>query len=115
MKFQDISIGFAPNLVPLIKNGSKTFTYRVGSKYAFLNVGDTLFVRNSQTSKNFAEVEIIKKSVTTFGDLPIDTIGHEVYSSKSEQKDIFQRYYKRKISADEKVLILGFKVVTLFE
>ena len=30
---EKISISFAPDLIPLILNGSKTLTYRLGDKY----------------------------------------------------------------------------------
>ena len=43
----DISIGFASNLVPLVLDGSKTLTYRIGDKYDFLKVGDEIDVRDS--------------------------------------------------------------------
>jgi hypothetical protein len=45
MKYPDKSIKFASNLVPLIKNGTKTLTYRMGDKYEYLEVGDTVMVQ----------------------------------------------------------------------
>ena len=57
------------------------------------------------------ELEIIEKSYTTFGELPIDRVGHEAYPSKEVQRETFKKYYKRDIADDEKILVLGFKVL----
>lgn len=108
------SIGFAHNLVPLIKNGSKTLTYRVGDKYSFLNVGDCIFIGDSSNQTDFAEVEITEKTFTTFKDLPINREGHEKYTSKEQQREIFNTYYGD-VSDNEKILILGFKVLKMIE
>ncbi len=107
---QITSIGFASNLVQLILNGTKTLTYRVGDKYEFLNIGDEIDVRNSSNQKVFAKVKIIEKRYTNFADLPINRVGHEVYSSKQEQRDTFELYYGN-IHDEDKILILGFTVV----
>ncbi|MGI8419797.1 MAG: ASCH domain-containing protein [Candidatus Levyibacteriota bacterium] len=104
------SIGFAPDLVPLIKNGSKTLTYRLGDKYTFLQIGDVIEVHDSSTDEVFAQVKIIEKSFTTFQDLPIDRVGHEIYLSKERQKETFQKYY-RTVHDDDAVLLLGFQVL----
>jgi hypothetical protein len=104
------SIGFAPNLVSLILNGSKTLTYRIGNKYEFLKVGDEIDIRDSSSDKVFARVKIVEKDYTIFADLPIDRVGHEVYSSKQEQRDAFEKYYGQ-IKNEDKILILGFKVI----
>lgn len=57
----DKTIGFAPNLVPLVLDGSKTLTYRLGNKWDFLQVGDKILTDNSGTGKVFAELEITHK------------------------------------------------------
>lgn len=106
----ETSIGFAGDLVPLVLNGSKTLTYRIGDKYSFLKLGDEINVRNSLTEKVFGRVRIIEKGWTTFKDLPIDRKGYELYSSKEEQRETFERYYG-KINDEDKVLILGFRLL----
>lgn len=103
-------IGFAPNLVPLILNGSKTLTYRKGDKYDFLKIGDEIDVKDSSNDKVFAKVKITQKSYSTFADLPFDQVGHEVYSSKEEMRNTFKKYYGE-ISDEEKILVLGFSVI----
>ncbi|MBA3724087.1 MAG: ASCH domain-containing protein [Candidatus Levybacteria bacterium] len=110
MQNQTVSIGFASNLVPLILNGTKTLTYRLGDKYTFLHVGDKIAVRDSSTNTVFAEVEITEKSYTTFKDLPIDRVGHEIYPSKEKQRETFEKYYGT-VKAGDQILILGFKLL----
>ena len=105
-----VSIGFASNLVPLILDGSKTLTYRIGDKFTFLKVGDEIAVRDSSNNEVFAKVKIIEKNYTTFADLPIERVGHEVYSSKQDQRDTFEKYYDE-VNDDDKILILGFTVI----
>jgi len=111
MIYKDKSIGFASNLVPLIKDGTKTLTYRLGEKYDFLKVGDFIDVRDSEDDKVFAQVEITETSETLFKDLPIDRKGHEVYFSKDEQKETFKKYYGKDLKDEDKILVLGFKVI----
>jgi hypothetical protein len=108
-----ISIGFAHDLVPLIINGSKTLTYRIGNKYDFLKIGDKIAVRDSSENRIFGNVEINEKSYISFSDLPIDRIGHEVYSSKQEQKETFEKYYGE-FAEDENILVLGFRLLDIY-
>lgn len=111
MVHKNSSIGFASDLVPLIINGFKTLTYRLGDKYDFLNIDDEIMVKDSQTGRLFAKVKIIDKSRTLFKKLPIDRKGHEAYSSKEEQKKVFEKYYNKNVGDDDKVLVLGFQVI----
>ena len=111
MKHTDISIGFAPELVPLVLDGSKTLTYRLGDKWDFLNVGDTILTEDSGTGKVFAELEITLKEKGTFGTLRDDREGHEPYRSLEERRSTFEKYYKRSVTDDEPAIIFGFKVL----
>ena len=95
MKYEDKQIGFSSDLVPLIKEGSKTFTYRLGDKYDFIQIGDVIKTHDSSDNQVFAELEIIEKSYTTFGELPIDRVGHEAYPSKEVQRETFKKYYNQ--------------------
>lgn len=109
MDYKDKAIGFAANLVPLIKNGSKKLTYRLGDKYAFLQVGDKIMVKDSSTEKVFGKVEITEAHKTTFKDLPIDIDEHEKYTSKEEQRKIFETYYPGQVKDDSPVVVLKYK------
>ena len=111
MYHDQVILGFAKQLVPLVKDGSKTLTYRLGEKYTFLKSGDRLMVEDSSTHTPFAEIEIVGVSKMAFADLPIDRHGHEVYASKSEQRKVFEGFYKRTVDDTEQVLIIEFKVL----
>ena len=115
MKYTDKTIGFAPDLVPLVLNGSKTLTYRLGNKWDFLEVGDTILTDDSGTGKVFAELEITLKEKGTFATLRDDREWHEMYRTPEERRATFEKYYKRPIADDEPALILGFKVVRHIE
>lgn len=95
-------IGFAPALVPLVKSGQKTKTYRLGDKYDFLTVGDVIQTNDSGTGQVFANLKITDKSYTTFRDLPITEDGHEIYKSKEDQRKLFEKYYGREVKEDER-------------
>ena len=115
MKVTSHIIGFAPDLVPLVLDGSKKLTYRLGSKWDFLQVGDTILTENSGTGKRFAELEITHKEKGTFGTLRDDREGHEAYRSTEERRADLEKYYKRPITDDEPAIILGFKVMRKIE
>lgn len=115
MHHEKVILGFAEELVPLVKDGSKTLTYRLGLKYDFLQKGDTLLIEDSTTHHLFAEIEIISITKTSFIDLPIDRQGQECYSSKEEQRQTFERFYKRTVSDNDSVIIIEFKVLRLLD
>jgi hypothetical protein len=110
-QYNDRKIGFAPELVPLILDGSKTLTYRLGNKWDFLKVGDTILTDNSATGKAFAELEITSKEGGTFATLRDDREGHEMYRTPEERRATFSKYYGRPIADDEPATIIGFKVL----
>lgn len=105
------SISFAADLVPLVLNGSKTLTYRRGTKYTHLQVGDIVSVSNSATDQDVAKVQITETGYTTFESLPIDRPGHEPYNSKQHQRQVFQQYYPE-ISDQDPIFIIGFKLIS---
>lgn len=109
------TIGFAEELVPLVLDESKTLTYRLGDKYDFLQVGDEIAARNSETDEVFADLEITLKEKGTFSILRDDRDGHEVYRSEEDRRQTFERYYGRPVTDDEPVIILGFRVVKKYE
>jgi len=106
-------LGFASKLVTLVRSGEKVLTYRLGDKWNFLNVGDTVETKDSGTGEVFGKLEITKKECTTFGELTEDQEGHEKYESVEEKRKSFETYYQRPVEDSEPVTILGFKVVEL--
>ena len=112
MARDDRVILFHPDLIPLIKSGSKNLTYRLDDEHLdYLKVGDRVTAKDGFSGEAFAELEITSMEFTTFGELPLDRPGHTKYSSKEEQRAIFKGYYGREIEDSERALILGFKVV----
>src|SRR3989338_1015881 len=85
-------LGFAPELIPLILRGEKTFTYRLGDKYRKYDVGDCVSIFDSKSGKIFCTVIITEKNACRFKDLPIDKEGHEKYPSKECQRQIFENH-----------------------
>lgn len=102
------SIGFASNLVPLVKNGEKTLTYRLGGRYDFLEVGDFIQTYDSATNQPFGTLEILNKSLTKFKDLPLNRPGHENYETEAQKRQTFESYYG-KVEDDQPALILELK------
>lgn len=115
MYYDKVILGFAEESVPLVKDGSKTLTYRLGLKYDFLQNGDTLLIEDSSTHLPFAKIEIVEVTKTSLVDLPIDRRGHEVYSSKEGQRQAFERFYKRTVLDNDPVMIIEFRVLRLLD
>lgn len=111
---KEFSIGFAHELVHLVLNEEKIYTYRLGERYKSIKVGDEGNARDSSTNKAFARIKITEKSSTTFIDLPTNKKGHEVYSSKEEQRQVFEKYYTQ-INDNDEVTILGFKLIDRYD
>ncbi len=106
-------IGFAKELVPLVKSGEKILTYRLGTKYSTLQVGERIEAKDSSTGEPFAEIEITDRQITTFGELPINRTGHESYQSREEMRKTFRKYYGQEASDNSPVVALEFKVARL--
>jgi hypothetical protein len=111
MKNEKRGFVFADDLAPLILNGRKTFTYRLGNKYDGIRPGDRCFATYASTRKPFAEIEILDKNAVPFSGLPTDSEGHETYPSKEALRQTFESYYKRPVTDDEAVLVFQFKVL----
>jgi ASC-1-like (ASCH) protein len=108
------TILFAPDLVPLIRAGSKTLTYRLDDDHlGFLRVGDRIEAEDSASGAVFAELEIVERHYTTFGELPIGREGNVAHPTKEDQRAVFKGYYSRDIMDSDRVLVLGFRVVRL--
>lgn len=107
-------IQFAPELSDLIKKDGKVKTYRFGSKYDYLKVGDKVELSEYGTNRHIANAVIKNKEYTLFVDLPLDLAGHEVYKSKDHQKKFFSSYYKyigRKVKDNDQFIILTFDLI----
>ena len=100
-------IKFASDLVHLIIDGSKIYTYRLGYKFSSAVPGDELLAAD-EYGHVFGVIRITERSVTTFGNLPLRIKGHEPYSSRKAQIVTFAKYYGRIPEPTEPVTILRF-------
>ena len=103
-------------LIELVLSGQKVKTYRFGKKFDYLKPGDKVTIQDSQTKELACIGVITANSYTTFKDLPINTPGHEPYTSKDHQRQVFSGYYAyigRTIADDDPFLILEFQMQRL--
>ena len=111
---ENYQIHFAPELIPLIESGEKKLTYRYGSKYDYLKVGDEVTMMDYSNPKIEVKAIIIGKEHTTFGALPFDRTGHEIYRDKNHQKEVFSGYYHylgRAIQDKDPFIIFEFNLL----
>jgi len=106
-------IGFANDLVEGVLNGSKTLTYRLGSKYAdSLKKGLIVDAENSQSGQVFAKLQITEVSLLKMSQIQLDLKGHEKYSSLNELIASMQKHYpKEKVTQDSLVSLIRFEVL----
>lgn len=105
------AIAFAPELIEFILKDQKLTTYRYGTKYEYLNIGDEIGIQNSSTGELVAKAKITAKSQTTFGELPIRTGEHESYRDKEHQRQVLSGYYAyigRPIADNDVFLVFDF-------
>ena len=112
--FEKYVLSLAPELIDMLKSGEKIKTYRLGMKYDYLKIGDNVRIINTNTREFAFEAKIINKTKSKFSDLPINSIGHETYESKEQQREVFNGYYAYKgksISDDDLFLIVEFRKI----
>jgi hypothetical protein len=108
------AIGFAPELIALILADLKLTTYRFGTKYDYLQVGDRVRIQNSDTKEIVGEAEITAKSQMLFKDLPLASGTHEGYRDKEHQREVISGYYAflgRPIVDEDVFLVFDFELV----
>ncbi|MCB0317213.1 MAG: ASCH domain-containing protein [Bdellovibrionales bacterium] len=107
-------INFAPELIPFIQSGIKTVTYRLGTKYSYLKVGDKVEIREYGSVGLVAKAEIIFIEELPFEELPLRYPGHESYENKEHQRRVFNGYYYytgRQIADKDSFLLIEFDLV----
>lgn len=107
-------IQFAPELTALILKEGKVTTYRYGTKYDYLHIGDEVRLSEYDTRKLITRAIITKKEKVLFKDIPLHVKGHEAYKSKVEQKKVFSSYYTylgRPLTNNDPFLLLAFKII----
>lgn len=94
-------------------DGQKLTTYRFGSKYDYLQVGDKIRLQDSASEEVVASATITSKSRITFGDMPVDDGSHEAYRDKEHQRDVISGYYaylERPIGDADEFLVFTFEL-----
>lgn len=110
----DHVIPFAPELVAFIAEEKKLTTYRFGTKYDYLKIGETVKIQNSATKEIVGNAVITGKCDSTFKDIPTTTGTHESYRDKEHQREVLSGYYAyigRPIADDDPFLIFDFKLI----
>jgi len=106
------TLKFAPHLVPLILEGSKTTTWRLFDEKN-LKTGDQVELLESGSERLLAKAELIKVYEKPLGKLqPEDYAGHEKFSSDREMYANYAKMYDREVGPDTKVKIIRFKIVS---
>jgi hypothetical protein len=107
-------IPFAPELVQFILDKKKLTTYRFGTKYDYLKVGDRVGIQNSETKETVGQAIITGKQTSNFREIPIITGTHESYKDKEHQRTVLSGYYAyigRPIADDDPFLVFDFKLI----
>lgn len=104
-------IKFAPNLVQLVLDGTKTSTWRLWDDKD-LQTGDIVEFANAETQEMFAKAELTKVIEKPFKDLTDDEKdGHEKYTSNEEMFKKFESYYNKPVDENTLFKIIWFKLL----
>jgi len=102
------TLGFAPDLIPLILDGSKTVSWRLFDDKN-LNVGDEVVCVHQFTRQPFAIFTITSLIIKRLKDIDeIDRKGHEKVGNLADIIDIYQKYYSKDLTGDEEAKIIRF-------
>ncbi len=109
------SLKFTPELSELVKSGRKTATFRLGVKN--LKVGDIaeLLTRHEDHVSPFGYAKITDVKTMTLGTLPIDYAGHEKYTSKEQQLEVYRGYYGDGVTLESEFTIYDFELMNEVE
>lgn len=99
----DARISFALPLIPHIRAGRKTLTYRAGCSP--LQEGDLALITGTGIW-----IRITGRWQERFGSLALDDPRHEPYGNVTEKRRVFAEYYGREIGDDEEMTVLAFQV-----
>ena len=104
-------IKFAPNLVQLILDGTKTSTWSLWDDKD-LQTGDMVEFANAETQEVFSKAELTNVIEKPFKDLTDDEkLGHEKYTSNDEMFKKFEGYYNKPVDENTLFKIISFKLL----
>lgn len=107
------TLGFAPDLIPLILDGSKTVSWRLFDDKN-LSVGDEVVCVHQFTRQPFATFIITSLIIKRLKDInDMDRKGHEKVDNLAHVIDMYQKYYSKDLTGDEDVKIIRFQAKKL--
>jgi hypothetical protein len=105
------SLKFSPELVPLVKNGSKTTTWRLFDDKN-LEVGEVVELIARPELTIFSQAKITEVITKKMGELNNgDKLGHESFCSDKEMYKTYSGYYKQMVDKNSPVTIYKFKLL----
>lgn len=108
------AMGFAPELIQFILSEQKLSSYRYGTKYSYLKVGDKVDIQDSSTSEVAGKAKITAISSKQFKDISLSTGTHENYKDKEHQRRVLSGYYSfigRPVADDDVFTVFDFVLV----
>lgn len=104
-------LGFIEELIPLVKSGEKTVTWRVNDDKN-LSAGDTIEAVEAVTRKPFCKIELLSVRTTTFGKLSEDDWkGHEKFPTKQAMYDQYTKNYGFAIGPETPLKVIKFRLI----
>ena len=101
---------FHPDLVPLVRSGSKTTTWRLFDDKN-IQMGDELTLINSKTIGEFARGKVVLVNETIFGNLtPEDWAGQEEFSALEEMYKTYSKFYNCVVNENTILKISKFRL-----
>jgi hypothetical protein len=103
----EISLKFAPHLVPKILSGVKTTTWRLFDDKNLKKKDELIFI-NKETGVGFGKAKIAKIVIKKIKDLTDDELKKHEYNSREEMIESHKKYYGDKVNDDSEVKIITF-------
>ncbi len=105
------TLKFSKDLVELVKNGSKTSTWRLFDDKN-IKVDDLVTLIKRPELTPFAEAKVTKVLTKPFQELTNkDKDGHEKFYSEEQMYKTYSDYYKQEVNPDTEVKIIRFKIL----
>lgn len=101
---------FDKKLVPLVKSGLKTKTWRLGNDKA-IGIGDCILLQEAGGVEPFGRATVTSVKETTFRELTdADCQGHEHFCSQREMLTTYSGYYGSRVTAGTALTVIGFRL-----
>jgi hypothetical protein len=109
------TLKFSQDLVELVKNGSKTSTWRLFDDKD-IKVDDLVTLIKRPELIPFAEAKVTEVLVKSFKELiDEDKEGHEKFDSEELMYKTYSDYYKQEVNPDTEVKIIRFTILKFIQ